>query len=346
MFKINENDFFLESDSVLDRAYEQYRKERIISGKKPLSKAEWKKRIYIASGIGTIGLTGKKTKEMISGRSRYYHGARNIDLEPSFDMPLGFIGKPHARTDSIYKNGLKKDYGGTGVSALDDKLSPNRAANGKGWADDSKGKIHLTKNKNNADRYGLQGIPGYVFANDLNQKGQKNEKGEMYTKDNIGHTFEIDLDYDKVKKLKRDEKVPLGQHLMYHKGYIGSIDVDPEEIRNNPYVSKEKKKEYDKKKFKNYVKNHPGRFAGGVALGAAATSAAGFAAYKIIKNNKEQKKAYEEYKRKGGKEDFKTFKKYIMKECYEYIFENYDLILEDDRIILDEYDYQILNSMI
>ena len=81
----------------------------------------------------------------------------------------------------------------------------------------------------------------------------------------------------------------------------------------------------------------------GAGVGAAAIGT-GLAAYKLIKSNKKKKQAYEEYKRKGGKADYKTFKKTIMKECYEVLFENYDIILEMG-LPLNDYDYMILDEI-
>ena len=112
------------------------------------------------------------------------------------------------------------------------------------------------------------------------------------------------------------------------------IDIDRAVIAHNKYVSKQEKRKYDKEQFKRYIKNHKGRFAGGLAIAATIAGVTGYGAYKLIKSEKERRKAYEAYKQKGGKKSYQDFKKEILKESI-LMLQQSDLqyLYEDNNII-------------
>ena len=342
-----------------DKQYEKYVERCKKMKTKPLSRYEWeKKKGLLTAYLGVVGgaVGGKQIKSMIDGRVKVYHGTRNVNIKNNGGNNLKITYEP--KIDSIKKHGLLKEKGGTGTAAVDAFSAAHKAQNDAFIDADktSKGTIHVSKNKKYADNYGVTG-PEHerLVKSNYGVYGYKHPEGKEFAR-----TFEINMPYDDFKKMSSDKKVVKLTQDQYGvsskkaeklnktnmQAYQGPVDINRAAIKNNEYVTKDERKKYNKEQFSRYLKNHKGRFAGGLALGAAVTGATAYGAYRIIKNEREAKKAYEEYKNKGGKLKYREFKKKILNEFYEFAFENYDYITETLNIQLDNYDYSILNQML
>ena len=300
--------------------YDKYVKSCLKKGKKPLPKTDWKTKVFLVGGTGSL-VAGASQKSKITGLHKFYHGQSRDDI-----------------VDKIEKEGILKKYGGTGVSQNDNKFKANDPNYNHGlnvdYVKESKGNIHVSKKKSTGNHYSmnskywkLRKNASRKFYNKSKEEIEEaiklnHEYGMSSVYDN-GKTFKVNLSYDQMKALKKDEKAPNKQ-----KAFLGPIDIDRRAIINNSQVSKEDKKNYKKEMMKDYRKNHKVRF--GVGVGAAALGA-GVAAglgYKIYKINKKRKQAYEEYKKQGGKESFDKWKNEIYKETIDFI-NDYEYFIEE-----------------
>lgn len=228
----------------------------------------------VASGAVGAGMV-HSSKDKLLGQKTLYHGTSDKNWE------------------SIKKEGLKADKGGSGAASFVDNQY---------FMENSKNKVHVTGSKLKARMYsGLEKATKKVDMDNI-----ENVSGlfkEVFKKENKGKIAKIKMNYDKYKsmeidpdevgggimeaiggKLKSQRAKKMLEPIARHQAARGSMDVGKDEIVGLHKTSKRLKNQM--KYLPKYIKNNKARFGTGVALAGTGTALVGNA----IKNTVDREK--------------------------------------------------------
>ena len=223
----------------------------------------------VAGGALGLAATGGISFPRISGMQRFYHGTATD------------------RVESIKREGLLSSKGGANGATLPES----------GNIEQSVGRVHLTNKKPVANYHAnFHDIPldDLSFLNLTEHGRQKLQKPPV---NGLGAILSGYLPYQKYDKLEIDpvyneitinelsDKMmerPTIKNMLRDIASRGEMDVLPIELDGTGHSMKERLLYYGSH-FPEYVKNYPGRFAGGMATAGAGVAAGSYLGHQLTK---------------------------------------------------------------
>lgn len=254
-------------------------------------------------GASMIGLSGDR----VLGKKTLYHGTKNENvgsiLEEGLRAGKGGTGASEAIGNAKYIKDSSGKVHVTGIKPIADMYSKMNATDSpkmQEFAQVSK-KFDTLANKYQKS--------GGIFFSDMSpddvtefkrlsgqrrelNRAMKNEaKSNFFKKSKGGKTLKIKMDYDKFKAMEidPDQAGPIAKNKILNRlqkniASRGSVDIRPDEIIRGK-VPRTTRIEKTVKNLPKYIKNNPGRFGAGVALGVGGTILTGKAAKHLYDKN-------------------------------------------------------------